>query len=294
MENAVPQTRVLFVDDEESIRLTLPPMLESFGFSVTSAATVADALRLLTQETFDVLIADLNVGSPGDGFTVVSAMRRMQPEAVNFILTGFPAFETALQAIRQQVDDYLTKPTDIDSLVEAIREKLADRRPPRGLQPRRLAEIIEQNQNWICERWLAEVKKDPELRQISVPDPGRVDHVPRLLRNATEHMEDQSRPLADTQAAMEHGVARFQQGYTVQLVVREAKLLLRVVADCVQQNLLAIQVSNLIPDMVNVWEAIQSELEVSVGAFLKAQSARNKGEQSNPARAGRKKRRASG
>ena len=70
------QPRVLFLDDEDSIRVTLPPMLESYGFKVTSAGTVPDALRLISHEKFDVLIADLNVGNAGDGFTVVSAMQR--------------------------------------------------------------------------------------------------------------------------------------------------------------------------------------------------------------------------
>src|SRR5438132_1515104 len=97
------QPRVLFVDDEESIRMTLPPMLETYGFKVVAAATVPEALRLVAQEKFDVLIADLNVGSPADGFTVVSAMRRTQPQAVTFILTGYPDIETALEAIRRQV-----------------------------------------------------------------------------------------------------------------------------------------------------------------------------------------------
>jgi DNA-binding NtrC family response regulator len=119
-----PPPRVLFVDDEESIRATLPLMLQEHGFAVTSAGTVPEALRLVSQEKFDVLIADLNVGNPGDGFTVVSAMRRTQPDAVTFILTGYPAFETALEAIRQQVDDYLVKPTDIEPLVEPFGRNL--------------------------------------------------------------------------------------------------------------------------------------------------------------------------
>src|SRR2546423_10420779 len=100
--------RVLFLDDEESIRATLPLMLETYGFAVTSAATVPEALRLISQEKFDVLIADLNVGNPGDGFTVVSAMRRTQPDAVNFILNGYPPFKTDLDPIRQQVAATLT------------------------------------------------------------------------------------------------------------------------------------------------------------------------------------------
>jgi hypothetical protein len=50
--------------------------------------------------------------------------------------------------------------------------------------------------------------------------------------------------------------------------VREARILLRAIADCVQQNLLAIEVSYLIPDMVNVWETVSSELEISIKTFL--------------------------
>jgi hypothetical protein len=51
-------------------------------------------------------------------------------------------------------------------------------------------------------------------------------------------------------------------------VIREAKLLLGALAQCVQQNLLAIQVSYLIPDMVKIWETIETELEISVKSLL--------------------------
>src|SRR5215472_4098133 len=97
--------RILFVDDDPDLRDIWSAILKSEGFTVHVAATVTEALVLITKETFNVLIADLNVGSPGDGFTVVSAMRRVQPQAVTFILTGYPAFQAALQAIRLQVDD---------------------------------------------------------------------------------------------------------------------------------------------------------------------------------------------
>ncbi|HEX8926782.1 MAG TPA: response regulator, partial [Terriglobales bacterium] len=112
--------RVLFVDDEPNIRLTLPAILQMHGFEVTTTATVAEALQAMQNGKFDVLLADLNIGQPGDGFTVVSAMRRTQPDALTFILTGFPAFETALEAIRSQVDDYLVKPANINQLVQKI------------------------------------------------------------------------------------------------------------------------------------------------------------------------------
>jgi DNA-binding response OmpR family regulator len=260
--------RVLFVDDEESIRATLPLMLKSHGFEVISVGTVPEALRLVSQEKFDVLIADLNVGSPSDGFTVVSAMRRTQPQAVNFILTGYPAFETALAAIRQQVDDYVTKPTDIESLVTSIKEKLSNRKPAQGIQPKRLADIIEKNREWIAEHWLAEVNRDPEISAVRLRDSERVDHIPRLLQEVLERAKGRESTPQAAEAAALHGRVRRSQGYSAPLVVREAKLLLQVVAECVQQNLLAIQVSNLIPDMLKIWEIILGELQLSLAALL--------------------------
>jgi len=66
----VTEPEILLVDDEASIRLTLPLMLQSYGFKVSSAATVTEALRLMAEHRFDVLISDMNIDRGGDGFTV--------------------------------------------------------------------------------------------------------------------------------------------------------------------------------------------------------------------------------
>src|SRR5205823_10819850 len=137
--------------------------LQESGFAVTTAPSVPEALKLITVEAFVVLLADLNVGAPGDGFTVVSAMRRMHPGAVTFILTGYPAFETALEAIRLQVDDYLTKPTDADALIHKIQDKLAHPKQRHQIITKRLSEIISDNVMSISQDWLDLVKKDPDI-----------------------------------------------------------------------------------------------------------------------------------
>jgi DNA-binding NtrC family response regulator len=116
--------RILFVDDKPSIRLTLTAVLEEHGFEVTVAGSVAEALSKINSSRFDVLLSDLNIGEDGDGFRVVRAMRSIQPQCVTVILTGYPAFESALQGIRNQVDDYLIKPADLESLITTIHEKL--------------------------------------------------------------------------------------------------------------------------------------------------------------------------
>jgi DNA-binding NtrC family response regulator len=116
--------RILFVDDEAGIRLTLPRILAKHGFDVTSVANVKDALAEIKAEKFDVLLSDLNLPLPNEGFFIVSAMCRHQPRCINFILTGYPADESALQALDHKVARYFTKPVDIEELVSTIRKNL--------------------------------------------------------------------------------------------------------------------------------------------------------------------------
>jgi DNA-binding NtrC family response regulator len=118
------RNRILFVDDEPNIRLTLPPVLEQHGFEVKAAGSVAEAVAQIKTSRFDVLISDLNVEESGDGFRVVSAMREKQPHCITLILTGYPGFETAVNALRLRVDDYMVKPVDVEMLISALRKKL--------------------------------------------------------------------------------------------------------------------------------------------------------------------------
>jgi len=129
--------RLLLVDDEPGIRLTMSEVLRQHGFSVTAVCTLNEALDEITSAQFDVLISDLNLDRPADGFIVVSAMRSTQPKCVTLILTGFPGFETALEALRNQMDDYLVKPADVPTLVSLIEKKLQQRNP--GTSPPRNA-----------------------------------------------------------------------------------------------------------------------------------------------------------
>src|ERR1700738_1458826 len=103
-------TKILCVDDDLAVLRSLESVLLSKGFKVSAVASVREALELISKEKFNVLLTDLNIGQPGDGFTVVSAMRRVQPEACTFILTGYPDIESAIEALRSQVDDYFSMP----------------------------------------------------------------------------------------------------------------------------------------------------------------------------------------
>src|SRR5437016_9777781 len=118
---------LLLVDDEPSIRLTLLPIFEERGFHESIASNVSEALAAIKSQRFDVLLSDINIDRESDGFTVVQAMREANPDAVTILLTAYPAFETAVHSIRVEVDDYFTKPADLDAIVSTIDRKLLAR-----------------------------------------------------------------------------------------------------------------------------------------------------------------------
>jgi ActR/RegA family two-component response regulator len=105
--------------------------LERRGFEVRVAASVPEAFSEIKTHKFDVLLSDLNIGEDGNGFTVIRAMRQAHPNCVAILLTGYPAFETAVQAIEDEVDGYHVKPADINSLVSTIERKLRTRQDRR-------------------------------------------------------------------------------------------------------------------------------------------------------------------
>jgi DNA-binding NtrC family response regulator len=119
--------RILFVDDEASIRLTLSRVLAKFGFDVTSVGTLDDALTEIRTRKFDILLSDLNLPEPNAGFAVIEAMRKTQPRCINFILTGYPGDETFQKANHHGVAHYFIKPVEIEEMVETIKKKLAAR-----------------------------------------------------------------------------------------------------------------------------------------------------------------------
>jgi len=132
--------RLLFVDDEPSVRLTLPPLLQERGFQVQVAANISEALTAVKAHQFDVLLADINIDREGDGFSVVEAMREANSDCVTVLLTAYPAFESAIQGIRDEVDDYFTKPADLDAIVSTIDRKLLVRGIQRALPAKNVSQ----------------------------------------------------------------------------------------------------------------------------------------------------------
>src|SRR5580658_1622288 len=118
-------TKILLVDDDEILNTIMRSLLEHEGFDVTVAGNVAEALKLISSQQYDVLLSDLHMPGAADGLTVISAMRHLNPKAIAVLLTGFPEMDVAAQAILRQADEIMIKRTDSTELVELIKRRIA-------------------------------------------------------------------------------------------------------------------------------------------------------------------------
>jgi ActR/RegA family two-component response regulator len=258
--------RLLFVDDEASIRITLPPILEKAGFEVHVAESVADALFEINSFQFDALVTDLNIGEEGDGFLVASGMRHIQPDCFIFILTGYPAFETALQAIHTQVDEYLVKPVEIDSLVNALQGKLENSTAKSSFK--RISALLKEKSVEIDANILAAIKREAKRSSNSFDD--LAGFLSGFLKAVIEFMEQQNdKPKPDAlRSAAQYGQWRARGGASAAIVARDFRIVEEVAYQLIQKNLTVTDLLPLISDLRRFGVALNMLMEQSLQTFV--------------------------
>ncbi len=116
--------RILIVDDEPAILFTMEVLLKRRGYVVTAAADGQQALDLLDQSAFDLLLLDLKM--PGlSGVEIAERARELQPAASILILTGSSAIEGAPEELELGGFEYIIKTADTQEVLERIAEVLA-------------------------------------------------------------------------------------------------------------------------------------------------------------------------
>jgi CheY-like chemotaxis protein len=263
-------TKVLLAEDDNAVRDMLQVALERDGFEVVAVANVCDALRQITTQNFDALLSDLHMPHAGDGFTVVSAMRHTHPHAVTLVLSGYPAIDEALSAIRLQADEILVKPIQVATLRETIHNKLANPVPRRLLPMESVASILEHDLDATIQDWMALVEHDKELTCIPLSFEDRTGHLPNLLADLiyrlrlppTEKAEMISIP------AREHGNLRRKQGYTVAMVVEESRILQVSIFNTLQNNLARVDFSKVLRDVIAIADEVDSQLKQAMFSYI--------------------------
>ena len=261
--------RVLVVEDDDSVRLMLHEGLHRDGFEVVVASNVRDALRLITRETFDVLLSDLHMPLAGDGFTLVSAMRHTHPDALTVVLSGYPALDEAMSAILAQADEIFAKPIRIGALKDLIRARLADPHPVQRAKPESVASILEREIETTIQNWLDIVDQDAELTCIPLSRIERTGHLPKLLLDLIVRLRlDSGLPAPVSMAAREHGEMRRQQGYTATMVVEESRILQVSIFSTLQRNLCGVDFSRLLLDVVTIADEVDSQLKQAIYCYV--------------------------
>jgi CheY-like chemotaxis protein len=261
--------RILLAEDDDAVRDMLQATLERDGFEVVAVAGVRDALNRIATQHFDALLSDLHMPHAGEGFTVVSAMRHTHPEAITLVLSGFPAIDEALSAIRLQADEVLVKPIDTASLRETIRKKLTGPAGRRPLPTESVAAILEHDLDATIQDWMALVERDTELTCVPLSSEDRTGHLPKLLADLIHRLGLPSgQKNIVSIPARAHGDLRRKQGYTPAMVVEESRILQVSIFKTLQKNLARIDFSNVLLDVITIADEVDSQLKQAMLGFI--------------------------
>ena len=119
--------KVLVVDDEMAMCKALSEFFTNFGYEVATAHDGAAAIEMAKKSAYSVAIVDLVM--PGmSGMETVRLLKEIDPDIEVILFTGYPSLESSLDAIRQQVFDYICKPTDMEILQRVVQHAAERRR----------------------------------------------------------------------------------------------------------------------------------------------------------------------
>ena len=120
------QMKMMLVDDEERFLSTTQKLLLRKGYDVLTASSGTDALEILRTHNIHVVILDVKM--PGmDGIETLNAIKRNYPLVEVIMLTGHGTIDSAVEGLKFGATDYLTKPTDVQDLIEKAEEAFGKR-----------------------------------------------------------------------------------------------------------------------------------------------------------------------
>ncbi len=120
------RSKVLVVEDDEMIRSLFEDTLVSLGYQVTTASTGARALDLIQGQLFDTVLCDIRMPEM-DGLEILRQIKRHDPSVEVVMVTGYPAVQTAVEALKLGAYDYLAKPVRLEEL-QHVMARLTERR----------------------------------------------------------------------------------------------------------------------------------------------------------------------
>jgi len=125
--------KILIVDDDANMRESVNDNLEVEGYETAQASSAAEAVAQVKKTQFDVILMDYNL-TDGTGIDAIQKIRALNSESQILMITAHANLDTALKAIQESVDDFLTKPVNFDHLKRAIAKSLEKMRLKQDLK----------------------------------------------------------------------------------------------------------------------------------------------------------------
>ncbi|HWG37379.1 MAG TPA: response regulator [Terriglobales bacterium] len=253
--------RILVAEDDKTL-LELTGAILAQSAQVDCASIPAQALRLMAAETYDLLVTDLNMQGGGDGLMLSGAMRSLHPRARNVLITGYPDFARALQAMQSTLDLVIVKPVGVDQLrsLPQLAESAAAK-ASHETGKHNLWSLLDNRRTAILSAWLKLVQADDVIGSLSLSASERLDHIEAILHDLTR---DIPAPPSHAEA---HGRERRAQHYKAEWIAREVSFLRRVIFDAVVSALLELDLSRLTADLFEMNWRLDAALLTSLRTF---------------------------
>jgi len=187
-ERAQTNVRTLVVDDEDALRFFIQETLRRAGYEVEGAASGEEAMELLRDMHYDLVMLDLMLGGRVDGLKVLELTRWRWPDTVVIILTAHGSLESAMAAIREGVDGYLLKPVEPAELRLAVRQALERRRAQALVQEAQVEEHLIERPPFVVDLKKHEAQIDGAPVDLT---PREFSLLVHLMRNADRTISPQ-------------------------------------------------------------------------------------------------------
>jgi hypothetical protein len=140
---------------------------------------------------------------------------------------------------------------------------------PASTNTERVADILERDLDATIDDWMAYVEKEPDLARILLGFKDRTGHLPKLLHDVIARLRlDRGTRAPVSVAASHHGKLRYEQGYTVAMVVDESRILQVCIFSTLHRNQNRLDFSKLLPDVVIIADEVDAQLKQQVLCFL--------------------------
>jgi DNA-binding NtrC family response regulator len=136
------ETKILIVDDDDTIRSTMKAILEDEGYEVDLAASGKEGIQKAKETSYNIALLDIRLPDM-EGVELLKLMKPAEPRTRKIMVTGYPSTQNAIEALNKNADAYLIKPVDIEKLLSTIKEQLKLQEEEKRFNEQKVAEFIE-------------------------------------------------------------------------------------------------------------------------------------------------------